>query len=199
MTEGEQELYKKIGGLHSAPGRTATGYKDEEQMPSHEDFKPGTLHSIGHILLGNYQPSQVALPTWLNEGFGSYCEFKYFKKAGRSCISSGSKTGRTLDEGWEHGEDWQDLLKETMENEELSNFMILLNIDQNAMTHKELAHTWSMVTFLIEDHPAKFRSLVSKLKEQGTKQQFAIIKEVFGWSPKDFEKEWHKYLKRRKR
>ncbi|MEK7485650.1 MAG: hypothetical protein AABZ60_15105 [Planctomycetota bacterium] len=198
MTMAERELYQHISGVRLGELQYSS-YKDEERMPSHEDYKPGTLHTIAHILMNQYKQTEGDLPAWVKEGFACYTEFKYFKKAGSvSCVTSGSRTGRTLDEGWEHGEDWQDLLKETLENEELANFSILLNIDLNSMTFRELAHAWSMNTFLIDTYPDKFRMMMDLFKERGKKEQIPILKESYEWAPKDFEKEWQKYLKRKK-
>lgn len=195
MSDAEREQHRRGSGLYNRLWYTSV--KDEETTPSHEDFKPRTLHVLGHIMLYEYKQVVGDLPVWVNEGYASYCEFKYFKKAGASCVTSGSKTGRTLDEGWEHGEDWHDLLKETLENEELANFSTVLNIDLNAMTSRELAHAWSMNTFLIDNHPDKFRAMMDAFKERGKKDQVNILKEVFQWGVKDFEKEWHKFLKKK--
>lgn len=199
MDEAQRNQAREGGGSYGLGGYTS--FKDEERMPSHEDFKPKTLHAVGHIMLMHYKvasQSDDLLPAWLSEGYASHCEFKYFKKAGASCVSSGSKTGRTLDEGWNHGEDWHDLLKETLENEELEDFSTILNIDLNAMTYRELAHAWSMVTFLVENHADKFRGITDAFKERGKKEQLVIFKEILQWTTKDFEKEWHKFLKRKK-
>jgi hypothetical protein len=199
MDEATRDNYRNSPGLRT--GSMYTSYKDEERMPSHEEFKKHTANVLGITMIEAHAGWRGdAIPIWLEQGYASYWEFKKFQMAGTSWGTQGSKTGRMIDEGWEHGEDWHDLLEETMENEELVQMSIILNIDLNAMTHRELAHAWSMVTFLIDEHKENFKKFVNGMIQQegGKKSQLAMMKEAFNWGQKDFEKEWKSYLKRRK-
>ena len=74
----------------------------------------------------------------------------------------------------------------------------ILNMKHTLIDYKELAHSWSIVNFLIEKHPIQFKSFVKKIisGKNGKKTQVPLLKEVFNWTLKDFETQWYKYIKK---
>jgi hypothetical protein len=145
----------------------------------------------------------VRIMPWLHEGLAQYMEF-YIDNF---VYCGGDPSKRHLTEGFQRN---MVLLRDDIGRDNIQSFDAMMRASVISPTDpRSYAYAWSMVTFLVKVHPAKFTKMVKLIKEKESRlpnPEFPgedkayqahkeAIEEAFGYELKRVEEAWLAWLK----
>jgi hypothetical protein len=166
-------------------------------------FEPRVMHQVSHLCLTVFTAGK--LPHWLLEGTGNFTEHHFYKKAVTHCstLTSYGDKGEIADKN-KSSDMWKPLILESVQTETDTHFEKLMKLDLNQLDYEHLSKSWSIVTFLMENHQDNF---VKYLRYLRNLKQDEAIKKAFGWEthgfnpdnpsanpPHDLDAAWRKWV-----
>jgi len=144
-------------------------------------------------LLEHYVGPRKRLAAWVIEGFGYYMEFKYEKTAriivrtpkmygGDTKVANKSSDSST----------WPELVKTGVIDSTLMPFDKMKHRMLNEMDYSDLAKSWSLMTFLIDEHEEKFIEWVKNMRKMMWEE--AMYK-AYRWTNAELDREWSLWVK----
>jgi len=150
-------------------------------------------HHAAHFLLRNYVGPRRQLKPWLTEGFAEYIEFKYEKAARVHCITRKQYGGDTkLANKASDSSSWAELVKTSVIDETHTPFEKLKHVMLNELDFEHLSKSWSLMTFLIDEHEDKFIEWVHNMRKMQWEE--AMFK-AYHWTNAELDKEWGLWVK----
>jgi len=151
------------------------------------DFWNQVVHSWSHTLLQGYRHFSFKLPAWLHEGFGHTFERKEYDGFNSFCYDEGGRA-----QFWE-GKKWKQRLKKMVASGKVSPFPAYYQkIEVGELLPEEHGQCWSLVSWLIETDPKKFRAFVNLIKARKTQDE--ALQQVYGWSVLQLDEAWRAYV-----
>jgi hypothetical protein len=161
---------------------------------------PHIAHNVVHNLLDGYKFFAYDSPLWLAEGIALYFEKR---------IEADSWT-REGGEGVfferERSRDWQKEVLKLVRKKNSTPVPKLMNAKHPADLDR-VAHltAWSMVNFLVNQHPEQFAKFVGDLKAQLDDRgyptgrgmvnlQRRLWREIWSWTPMQFDQAWQEWV-----
>jgi len=146
------------------------------------------VHHAAKFLIRNYVGPRRSLAPWLTEGF-AYCqEFKY-EKAARIIVQTDKMygdDGKMANKGSDSST-WSDMVKTSVIDKTYEPFDKLKYTFLNQMDYSHLSQSWSMMTFLVEEHEEKFVKWVKNMRKMSWEKAWY---EAYHWTGEEFDKEW---------
>ncbi|MCX7805284.1 MAG: DUF1570 domain-containing protein [Planctomycetota bacterium] len=145
----------------------------------------------------------VRIMPWLHEGLAQYMEV-YIDNF---VYCGGDPSKRHLTEGFQRN---SVLLRDDIARNNIQSFETMMRASMiSPQDPRSYAYAWSMVTFLVKVHPAKFTKMVKLIKEKmskmpnphfpGDDRAYQVhkeaIEEAFGYDLKKIEEGWLNWLK----
>lgn len=150
-------------------------------------------HHAAHYLLNNYVGPRRQLMPWLTEGFAEYIEFKYEKASRVHCITKLQYGGDTKQANKaSDSSSWAELVKTSVIDETHTPFERLKYVMLNELDYEHLSKSWSLMTFLIDEHEDKFIEWVHNMRKMQWEE--AMFK-AYHWTNAELDKEWSLWVK----
>ena len=167
------------GGVSSAPPTICDA--KAENVP----YEPRVMHQVSHLCLTYFTATKD--PDWLKEGLGNFVEHKFYGKALTHCttLTNYGDKGEIADKN-KSSDMWKPLIKESVETQTDTCFEKLMKVELNQLDYEHLSKSWSIVTFLMENHQeefVKFLRLLVNLKQEDA------LEKAFGWKSHGFNPE----------
>ena len=146
------------------------------------------VHHAAKHLVQNYVGPRRELASWLTEGFAYYMEFKY-EKAARVIVQTAKMYGGGDKVANKHNDSstWAELVKTSVIDKTYEPFDKLKHTFLNDMDYTHLAQSWSMMTFLINEHEEKFMKWMKNMRKMAWEKAWF---EAYHWTGEQFDKEW---------
>jgi hypothetical protein len=161
------------------------------------------VFNIAHNMVDSLKHHSWGLPVWIPEGIAHYlCRKQDERFNNYSSVEEGS-TG--LRKEWK----WAPKVHGRVKHEVAPPASTMANwMDYAKLKFTNHLMVWSRVDYLIQEHPEKFASFVSKFKagipgvksyqlpteDQIRAHQKAVFMEMFGWTWEDFDQAWSKWV-----
>lgn len=156
--------------------------------------------NLAHNLLDGFEHYSYDTPIWIHSGLAHYFEREVSPKYNSFDGGEGGTPVQTRKEDWE-GEVKK--LVKAKKAPRLANLMALKTYTE--MTLEDHFTTWSMVKWLIEEHPDAFAALNKELhgrmdasghidSQNLPDVHRATLRELLGWSYADFDQAWQNWV-----
>jgi hypothetical protein len=175
-----------------------------------DDFVNAAVHKVGHVCINLLHFRTNYVPPWLDEGFAALIEQKVSKRVMNYCFSTGyGSKDRKLEDKWLGSANWYDLVASEVENGTDVPLEQLFTLDWNGLSHREIAKSVAVISFLMEKDAKRFDDFVAKLRDRlpnyevnATPKEMRNIQskalfDAFGKSVIEIEKEWRESVKNR--
>lgn len=164
---------------------------------------PHVAHNLSHAFLCAYKHFSYDPPVWLDEGLAHAIE----KEIEPQSVTTDGTEGAARET--HTPSDWQAAVRKLVAQKEAISLAELLHAKEFGELDAD-AHlvAWSMVRFLIEEHPGELATILGGIKGQldadgrpsgrdMTDLQRKLLKETGGWTPAGFDEEWRKWAARK--
>jgi hypothetical protein len=151
------------------------------------------VHHAAKHLIRHYVGPRKQLAAWITEGFGYYIEFKY-EKAARVIVQTDKMYGGDTKVANKDSDSstWPELVKTGVIDGTLMPFDKLKHRFVNEMDYSDLAKSWSLMTFLIDEHEEKFVEWVKNMRKMMWEE--AMYK-AYRWTNAELDREWGLWVK----
>ena len=161
---------------------------------------PHVVHHLTHQLLGAYRHFSYDPPAWLDAGLAHAME----RELEPESFTREGQEGAYRDERFPS--DWDKELRKMVRRKKHPSFVDLMhrrNLDH--LSDPEHMAAWSVTRFLMEEHPTELARFVALVKGQVDEQgaptgadllglQRRALREVWGWTPREVEEGWTRWL-----
>jgi len=132
---------------------------------------------------------------WLKEGFAEYTSINEFGVNTSYCVSQTKYENEVEIADKDSDGAYQLVCFDIIEGrtDKPHPFSELIKKDTNSLDFADLAKSWSLVEFLMKEHPAEFKQYAQSLR--GYKDEEECLKKVFGWSGEELDDLWEEYVK----
>ena len=135
-----------------------------------DDTVAHSVHHLGHVFLNRHGYNWKFLPTWLDEGFAAWLEYRVLGRNAISCISSRRygasglrKEELVLRDRW-----FDDAVRALKEGKDPP-FTPILKRDLSTITGEEVAKSMLVIDWLVAHRPDGFLALLAALREHWPK------------------------------
>lgn len=161
---------------------------------------PHTVHLLSHLFLCAYKDFAYDPPIWLDEGLAHAME-------------RGIEPESTTIDGDEGGgphrgghQDWSDADRPLVRRKKATPIAVLMRKTSfSALSPQDHITAWSLVSFLLIEHPEDFARFLAGVKGQLDEHgmpsgadlpalQRRLLREIWGWSVADLEREWEHWV-----
>jgi len=161
---------------------------------------PHSVHLYSHLFLCAYKHFSYDPPIWLDEGLAHVMEREIEPLSTTQDGDEGSGPHRGGHQDW-RGKDV--LLAKRGKS---TAFAVLMRYKAfHELSQNDHITVWSMVRFLVEEHPEKFAQFLGGLKGQLDDKgyptgadmvglQRRLLKETWGWTPAEFDEAWRNWV-----
>lgn len=163
----------------------------------HEEFElhQAVVHNVVHCLLSNVWdgiwPGNMR-GAWIDAGYAHHYELKYFKQHGGGVRNYCYQEGDT-NRNFKFGK-WRSSVRKGVDAGDAPPFVDLASKNLTNLTPSDHMYSWSLVDFLIAEHPKKFPEVARKIKQK--KRLGDVMKEAMGMSPFQFEEAWKEFVQK---
>lgn len=160
------------------------------------------LHHLTHAYLAGFKHNSYDTPVWIQEGLAHALEREHSPLFTSYCASEEvSSQGRGTN-------DWNEQAKEILRKLKKPYLEPLLNhASSHALTFEQHVTAWSMVRFLLDEHPDEFAAIINDLHGVGGGKrrigmptvlvaQLNAFEQHLGMDYEDFDKAWAKWAKK---
>jgi hypothetical protein len=157
-------------------------------------------HNLAHMMLCAYKHYSYDPPIWIDEGLAIYFEKELDPRA--TTIEGEEGGSRSV----QPPKDFEAAAKALALQDSGPRLALMMTYrDYSELSADELVSCWAIAKFLIEAHPegcARFLGgIKGQLDEEGRPSgkdlgglQRRLLKEIWGWSPGDLDREWRAWL-----
>jgi hypothetical protein len=185
----QKAFMKKTQGSQSAPGLFGVQY--EGDGGSHETTLDGLVHKCTHMLVFHYWHIDQA---WLSEGFAYYYTVKVLNSTRTHCVALGSYDNpKGGEKNWGESENWKELVKKDVVAHADPDLRMFFGLPISELQYNASVKAWSMISWLFDKDRDKFMKWLNAVGTQGKGQEEAM-KEIFGWSFEEMDKEWRAFV-----
>jgi len=160
---------------------------------------PHVAHNLSHVFLCAYKHFSYDPPVWIDEGLAHAIEKEIEPESVTTDGTEGAARETHLPS------DWTEAVRKLVARKEATSLAELLHAKEFGELDAD-AHlvAWSMVRFLIEEHPKELAAILGGIKGQLdaegrpsgkdlTDLQRRLFKETGGWTPAGFDEAWRKW------
>jgi hypothetical protein len=154
---------------------------------------PHVAHNLSHAFLCSYKHFSYDPPVWIDEGLAHAIEKEIEPESVTTDGTEGASRETHMPSEW--GEAVRKLVarKETISLAELWHAKEFGELDKDAHLV-----AWSMVRFLIEEHPQELAAILGGIKgRESGKDLLDVQRKLFqakgGWTPAEFDEAWRKW------
>ena len=163
---------------------------------------PHVAHNLTHLMFCAYKHFSYDPPVWLDEGLAIAME----KEIEPSSLTNEGEEGTFRDD--KGPSDWAAAARKLASSGKAVSLAELMHRKSFGELERDAAVVaWSMVRFLIDEHPASFAPFLGDVKGQLDEKgyptgsdlpglQRASLKRLFGWSPAELDQEWRAWITR---
>ena len=164
---------------------------------------PHVAHNLSHAFLCAYKHFTYDPPVWIDEGLAHAIE----KEIEPQSVTTDGTEGAARET--HTPSDWAAAVRKLVAAKDAISLAELLHKKEFGELDAD-AHlvAWSMVRFLIEEHPAELAKILGGIKGQLdadgrptgkdlTDLQRKLFREAGGWSPAEFDEAWRKWAARK--
>ena len=161
---------------------------------------PHLVHNMSHMMLAAYKHFSYDPPVWLDEGLAHAME----REVDPESWTREGEEGTYRERG--RSQDWSKTVQGLVRRGRAPSFTTLLNRHTiGELRDEEHATCWSLVRFLLEEHPEGFARFLGGVKGQLDERgypsghdllglQRRLLREIWGWTPKDLEEAWKTWV-----
>jgi hypothetical protein len=169
---------------------------EDADLREDRNLFPHTVHNLSHLFFCAYKHFAFDPPYWLDEGLAHCME----KEADPTSSTFEGEEGASRDT--KAPADWYAAVKKLIGSGKALSFAELLHAKGfSDLTVPAQMTGWSMVRFLIDEHPDKFAQFLGAVKgqldEQGNQSgkdlpdlQRKLLMDLWGWTPASFTEAW---------
>jgi hypothetical protein len=163
---------------------------------------PHVAHNLSHAFLCAYKHFSYDPPIWLDEGLAHVIE----KEIDPASVTIDGSEGATRET--KTPSDWADAVKKLIARGKSASLATLLHLKEFGELDVD-GHltTWSMIRFLVDEHPSEFAKILGGVKGQLDAEgrpsgkdlpdlERKLFKETGGWTPQSFDEDWRKWAAR---
>lgn len=159
------------------------------------------VNSTAHLLLAHYLGPGKRPPAWFTEGFAAWSEMRF---TGRTLFfrvtigDYGDGANAPVIEKQGSTAIWTDVLEPRVRAGSVRRFDRLKGLGLNHLTFHDLCQSWSLVSYLAEEHPAGFGRWLGLMRRSpcldrgGWERAFRLS---FGWTDAEFHQRWVEWVK----
>lgn len=164
--------------------------RKESELP----FERGMAHWLGDTYMTWISGS--AAPNWLQEGFGAYVAIMEFGANEMSCSTNTKYANRVEMADKTSDGAYKLICYDIIDGalEEPHPFLEMTQKSLNQLDFADLAKSWSIIDFLMHEHPKEFVKFVQSHRMYGGNSE-ETLRKVFDWSCEDLDKNWAEYVK----
>ncbi|MFH0946562.1 MAG: hypothetical protein V2A76_15305 [Planctomycetota bacterium] len=183
-----KKFFKDGGGMISAMPRPLSA-----RLESGAPLGHSIAHWVGQTWIIWYSRGQAR--SWLTEGFAAYTSINEFTVNTTYCVSQTKYENEVEIADKDSDGAYRLVCYDIIEGatKEPHPYAELVKKTTNQLDFADLAKSWSIVDFLMREHPDKFKTYIQSLG--GFKQEEDCLKKVFGWTGEEFDKNWEEYVK----
>lgn len=164
---------------------------------------PHTVHLLSHLFLCAYKHFSYDPPIWLDEGLAHVLEREVNPLSTTIDGDEGSGPHRG------GHQDWTDADRRLLRRGKATPFAELMRAKMfHDLELDDHITAWSMVRFLVEEHPAELARFLGGVKGQLDEAgypsgkdlaglQRSLLREIWGWTPADFDAAWQSWVRER--
>jgi len=160
------------------------------------------VNATAHILLSHYVGPYKRLPAWLAEGFAAHLEHQRFGYCANYRVTIETYGDGELDPvAAKRGgaTNWADIMDARVRTGRCRPFGQLKHLTLNHLAYHDLCQSWSLVTFLAEEHPRRFARWLRALRhyprrDTGLAWERAFFR-VFGWTNEALDRRWTEWVR----
>jgi len=156
-------------------------------------------HHVGHILIRRFKCGG-SVPGWIETGFAHYYEgLTNFHQTISVCEYKGYEEIVKWTAKWENFHQWRKQLINPATHGNLPTIRELFNLQIETCTSRDMAKSWSVVTYLIKNHPESFviyvrRALAPYRGERKLSNDKAWKLGFDSITPEEMEKRWRAWI-----
>jgi hypothetical protein len=152
------------------------------------------VHKLSHVMVLRTPPFKgIAWPNWwLVEGLGEMQEIAALGSCQVFCTTTGY--GESAGDSKAIGESWKVEVKKMAGaggDRKLSEMVVL---GLNDLQPWDLVKSWSLVHYLVNLDPEKFRALVERLKKREPAHE--ALAAVYGATPDEIDARWREFVRK---
>jgi len=164
---------------------------------------PHVAHNLSHAFLCAYKHFSYDPPVWIDEGLAHVVE----KEIDPASVTIDGGEGATRET--HTPSDWTDGVRKIVARGKPTTLAELMHLKEFGELDTD-AHlvTWSMVRFLLEEHPDALARILGGVKGQLDADgrpsgkdlpdlERKLLQETGGWTPQSFDEDWRKWAARR--
>ena len=183
-----KKFFKDGGGMISASPRPISA-----RLESGAPLGHSIAHWVGQTWMIWYSKGQAR--SWLTEGFAMYTAINEFTVNTTYCVSQTKYENEVEIANKDSDGAYRLVCYDIIEGatDEPHPYAEIVTKTTTQLDFADLAKSWSIVDFLMSEHPEKFKKYIQSLG--GFKQEEDCLKKVFGWTGEQFDDEWEAYVK----
>lgn len=175
---------------------------EDSDLRKDKTLFPHVVHNLSHLFFCAYKHFSYDPPTWIDEGLALAME----KEINPRCATNEGEEGSYVDRV--APPDWNVAVRDMIGRGKHKNAAELVYVKETGALGAEGLYTcWSMVRFLIEEHPDELARILGGIKGQLDAQglptgndlpslQRGLFKEHGGWTYAAFDEQWKAWATR---
>lgn len=179
---GQRMTFKVYG----TSGKVCAWPDASRKIKSDKDFHPHVVHQAVHTLVHGSYGFVRNFKAWIDTGLAHWIEADFFKRSRNFCFHEVMTKSN-----WEMSS-WKKKLYLEVTNMKEEKFAAVAVKDLDRMNHRDHAHSWSFVDFLINVHPEKFKKLFAEMKRSNDSAK--ALDRALGMSTAAFHDAWREYV-----
>lgn len=152
-------------------------------------FNNFLMHNFSHLLLWGYRGWTFKLPGWMHIGYAHFVERSITPKFNTLCFDEGGEPETV--KGWR----WAIKVRKAVVSSNYTPFPELKpRVEMAEFIGNDHLICWSLVKYMIEHDPAKWRELIELISRPGRMSQDDALKKSYGWSFNVLEEQWREHV-----
>jgi len=194
--EAVLDFYRHSERVINTEPPVAITVKDLHPLPNF------VVNATAHLLLSQYVGGHKRLPAWLAEGFAAHLEHQWTGLCANYRVTIERYGDGDVDPvAAKRGgcTSWADIMETRVRAGRYRAFDRLKHLTLNHLTYHDLCQSWSLVTFLVEEHPRKFVRWLRALRrrsrlDNGSAWERSFFR-VFGWTGEALDGRWARWVR----
>jgi hypothetical protein len=194
--EAVLDFYRHSERVINTEPPVAITVKDHHPLPNF------IVNATAHLLLSHFVGRHKRLPAWLAEGFAAHLEHRWTGSCANYRVTiqrygDGDVDPVAAKRGGCTG--WADIMETRVRTGRYRTFDRLKHLTLNHLTYHDLCRSWSLATFLVEEHPRKFVRWLRALRHRsrldpGSAWERPFFR-VFGWTGEALDRRWTDWVR----